>query len=65
MRRVKHVELEGFTKEAYTMCKMHVTFEDGLSCTLHGQVSQNPIRGYFTVNGIDANGNQAAVKIID
>lgn len=62
-RHVAVVKLHGFERQKYSFCDMEVTFEDGEILTLRSQVTQNHITKTWTVNGLDGNGNQVAVRM--
>lgn len=63
-REVSTLVVDDFKEEIFHSTKMHVTFTDGEHVTLNGQVGYNDILEHWTVNGIDGNGNQVAVKVV-
>ena len=65
IRKVKHFEVIGFKPVKGYLCSINAEFEDGETVSLSAQVGKNPVTGQYTVNGIDKNGNQIAVKVND
>lgn len=65
IREVEKVTLEGFRPVRAHLCTMYVVFKDGEKVTLNAQVNQNPVTGAFSVNGLDAHGNQVAVSVLE
>jgi len=65
IRGVAKVILHGYQPIRAHLSSMDIVFKDGEALSLHAQVAKNPVTGKFSVNGIDANGNQVAVDILD
>tara|TARA_B100000749_G_C18083272_1_gene324615 strand:- start:55 stop:309 length:255 start_codon:yes stop_codon:yes gene_type:complete len=61
-RVVESVDFDDLQFVDTHMCKMLVEFTTGESVTLTAMVRQNHINKTWSVNGIDTNGNQVAVR---
>ena len=59
------VEVEDFKLEKNHFCKIHVTFDDGERATLQGRVTQNPVTGAWSVNGINAKGQSVSALYVE
>ncbi|KKL14965.1 hypothetical protein LCGC14_2510370 [marine sediment metagenome] len=46
-------------------CDMIVTYDDGNVLTLSGRVNQNDVKETWAIHGIDHQGNQCMVDIIE
>ncbi|WP_258807696.1 hypothetical protein [Pseudidiomarina sp. CB1] len=59
------VEVEDFKLEKNHFCKIHVIFDDGGRATLQGRVTQNPVTGAWSVNGINAKGQSVSALYVE
>lgn len=57
------VEVEDLQLIQNHRCDMHVLYDDGVTYTLNGRVSQNDITGKWTVHGINHFGLSTLVDI--
>lgn len=58
------IEVSGFQKEAGSFCVVQVSFGGAERIKLNGQVSHNAIKGTWSINAIDAQGNQVALRYV-
>ena len=59
------VEIPDIQLEENFSCVMYVTYDDGFTHTLTGRVNQNDIKKTWTCHGIDHQGHQCMVDIVE
>lgn len=59
------LKVDDFKLEKNHFCAIHVTFDDGEQATLRGRVTQNPVTGAWSVNGINAQGQSVSARYVE
>lgn len=63
-RKIKNVVLDGFKKIENTFCGMKVIYENE-TIELNARVIYNEIQDYWVVAGVNGQGEQCSIKIIE
>lgn len=59
------VEIPDFKKESSHMCDVIAKFNDGVTRTLKGRVTQNPVTKIWAVNGIMNGGFVVGARLVE
>lgn len=63
-KEIINIDIKDFKKERFSFCNMIVTFKEE-TVKLTGQVIHNTIKDIWLINGIDSQGNQVVIEILN